>query len=673
MSSEAKTVKRKRGIKASRQKLEKALTDSGFNTQAALAEHIADIENLEAAPKDLVNRVFREKSVSHGSIQRIARALNVEAYTLYKSNNDTKVTPSTDNDIEPTSNTAEPLLKHQKKSILLVALFFLIIASLLYLLLHSETTKESPSPNLNDLSFAVIDSPNPSIAPFTEELRAYLSKRFKMATAASSALVSNDPTWQQVDKLGVDFTLVGEVIEKERHKGLLVYLASSSSRELVASFVGLDLVPTAQNISKFSLLVELGIEARLQHKALPLETMLTKEALPFYLDTLAHLDGSNITHTIQLANDSLHRVLRISPQSAKAKALECDLLVRQSIVNQNKEILEDAMNECDRANILDPSLPELKFAYGQVYRKLGQTDEAIKRYLEAIAEYPNYIDARLGLAESYLNKFQQTKDHSYFELALSQISEAEKHQPNFWKVYLVKSRIQYYKGEPDKAIASLNLSLEIKETYASLANLGTLYFCKGDLKNAESSYKRLEIISDPSAYTDHLLGVISYSLRNYDDAAKYQQASLNRIMMDGSSGLYMEWINLGDSLYAQGKIAEAKGAFQKAILAAENYRLHGENDNNIQVHIFYSNLRLHQVTGKPLDESSKRKFIKDFTPIAEHATDPEAKLRELLTWTELGNVEQANEIFDSFYDSCKGYVTYPQLAKFYKLRNGSRL
>ncbi len=76
---------RNRGIRASREKLDSALSNSSLErkTQAALAQKIADIEELDAAPKDLVSRIFREVPVDHQSIARVARALNVEATTLY--------------------------------------------------------------------------------------------------------------------------------------------------------------------------------------------------------------------------------------------------------------------------------------------------------------------------------------------------------------------------------------------------------------------------------------------------------------------------------------------------------------------------------------------------------------------------------------------------------------
>lgn len=77
---------KRRGVRASRAKLEHALANSDLEkkTQIALANLIADQEELDAAPRDLVSRVFREQRVDARSIERVARALGVPAVSLYR-------------------------------------------------------------------------------------------------------------------------------------------------------------------------------------------------------------------------------------------------------------------------------------------------------------------------------------------------------------------------------------------------------------------------------------------------------------------------------------------------------------------------------------------------------------------------------------------------------------
>ncbi|HID50324.1 MAG TPA: hypothetical protein EYP40_12070, partial [Chromatiales bacterium] len=79
---------RRRGVRVSRVRLQQALAASGLKTQTAVAERIADEEQLETVPRGLVNKVFRGERVDPRSIERVARALQVEAWTLYPSSDE---------------------------------------------------------------------------------------------------------------------------------------------------------------------------------------------------------------------------------------------------------------------------------------------------------------------------------------------------------------------------------------------------------------------------------------------------------------------------------------------------------------------------------------------------------------------------------------------------------
>lgn len=96
---------RRRGVIASRLKLNAALTAAGFRTQAALAERIAELEGLDNAPRDAVNRAFREQPVDPQTLERIAQALGAEAWTLYRTADEAKVADPP----EPASRVRMPL------------------------------------------------------------------------------------------------------------------------------------------------------------------------------------------------------------------------------------------------------------------------------------------------------------------------------------------------------------------------------------------------------------------------------------------------------------------------------------------------------------------------------------------------------------------------------------
>lgn len=77
--------RKSRGVRCARFKLNSALANSQLarKTQIALAEAVADLEQLEAVPKDLVSKMFRELPVDVQTVERVAKVLQVEARSLY--------------------------------------------------------------------------------------------------------------------------------------------------------------------------------------------------------------------------------------------------------------------------------------------------------------------------------------------------------------------------------------------------------------------------------------------------------------------------------------------------------------------------------------------------------------------------------------------------------------
>tara|TARA_R110002012_G_scaffold123212_3_gene273563 strand:+ start:38 stop:2293 length:2256 start_codon:yes stop_codon:yes gene_type:complete len=85
---------RSRGIRASQQKLRTAQLAAGFKSQAEVVDKIQQIEGLKKAPRSLVSRVFRGESVDPLSIERVAKALDVQAWALYLDSAEVEHQPS---------------------------------------------------------------------------------------------------------------------------------------------------------------------------------------------------------------------------------------------------------------------------------------------------------------------------------------------------------------------------------------------------------------------------------------------------------------------------------------------------------------------------------------------------------------------------------------------------
>lgn len=665
---------RKRGVRASRVKLEKAMSDAGFKTQAALAEHIADSEKLESVPKDFVSKVFREQFVAPSSIERIASALDVEAYTLYQSSTDELVYYSDKvqtTDVDTHSEHVLPSFSHTSKRFPLVwaaapvAILLVIVFWTWFQTVGSSIDNESRSVDIGNISIAVPDFPSSELRVFSDSLRRLITGRYQTPTPAALAIGYSTSPWKTIDNLNVDFVLEGDVYRFGHHVGLLVYLVGTESRTLLGSFSDLELVNNGKNIADFTNKIGLAINNSLTGQTEWDDQSLSKDALINYLKSLVQLDKSLTEINIRRALDLIQRVLRVAPHNTKARAAICDALVRQSIVNGDKSLLVDAENECAQAGAERSNVPELQYSLAQLKRKQGKTDEAIELYKKVTLEYPMFVSAQLGLAEALINKVQQTGDQSYFNEALQVTALAEQYQPDFWKTPFIVSRIYYFSGQVDKAIDELERSKRMSVNISNVANQGTMYFCQGNILKAEQNYLTLNEISGPSAINENFLGVISFAKEDYVTAVHYFESSLEKMQADGSDGLYLAWINLADAYFAKGNLSKAKDTYQHAIVLADQYRLKGENDNNIAAHIFYSNLKALLTMTSTLDENTRLNYVGQLHAIAEKTTDLDAQVRVMLSWVLLNEIEMARPIFDNFASTCRGYASYPILKQYF--------
>jgi tetratricopeptide (TPR) repeat protein len=71
--------------------------------------------------------------------------------------------------------------------------------------------------------------------------------------------------------------------------------------------------------------------------------------------------------------------------------------------------------------------------------------EAITQYQEIVLQRPDFVAARLDLAQLYLK--QSRSDAKLLPLAIEQLAKAQSMAPEFWKTYLVKAEAARLKGE----------------------------------------------------------------------------------------------------------------------------------------------------------------------------------------------------------------------------------
>ena len=193
----AEGAKRKRGVRASRVRLTRALAEAGLRSQAALAERIADLEGLEAAPKDVVSRVFRERPVEPRTLERVARALGVDAYSLYKTAREEALPAALPDDRVP----ATPTPPSRRRMTATAAALLMAVAASAWWFTRPPPERNIPVtvPVLRPLglgtpSLVVLPIKGDTEGALTDVLRSELDDTFTVATASAAVLTRDlDP------------------------------------------------------------------------------------------------------------------------------------------------------------------------------------------------------------------------------------------------------------------------------------------------------------------------------------------------------------------------------------------------------------------------------------------------------------------------------------------------
>lgn len=415
---------RKRGIKASRAKLTRALFDAGLKTQTALAERVADLENLDAAPKDLINRVFRELPVELQTLERVARALEVEAYTLYKTADEEEAPES------GASQSAEVIAATRPRWLpAVVAAGVAVLATGGWWLAARQpaeqtssdvgVTRAFPTLGLGTPTLLVLPLAGDQGGALSEALRDELGKAFKVAAGTASVLTQSLEPRAAAERLRTDIVVDGDIVTVGRLSGVRLYLYARGVRQQVWA----ESLPAAALEDQRPRIAHNASLAIRRMTGLPMPESALPAHFPLapvqddYLQGELHLDQPSNELNIKRAQSRFQAALRQDANFARAHAGLCQSLLEEHWMGDEERALKDAARACGQALQLAPDDPVVSAAHAHFLRRTGRNHEAISLYEKVIESNPQDSAALAGLASSRLQEFRQSGDHEMLVLA----------------------------------------------------------------------------------------------------------------------------------------------------------------------------------------------------------------------------------------------------------------
>jgi tetratricopeptide (TPR) repeat protein len=222
--------------------------------------------------------------------------------------------------------------------------------------------------------------------------------------------------------------------------------------------------------------------------------------------------------------------LRIDPNNTVARnnLNELEQRIAKGKLTNSGTVLEDAQKHYD-----------LGHSYGQ----LGQFQEAIASYKEAIRIKPDYAEPHYGLGiaiekmgRNKVALLHQTKnsDLFYFDEAIAEYKEAIRIKPDFADAHYNLGNNYWSLEQYQNAIISYKEAIRVKPDFADAHyNLGNNYHSLEQYQNAITSYKEVIAIVPDHAPAHYNLGY-SYELLGRNDEAIVEYEEAIRIKPDFS-------------------------------------------------------------------------------------------------------------------------------------------
>jgi tetratricopeptide (TPR) repeat protein len=665
-------------VRASRARLYHALTACGLRSQAALAERIADLEDLEQAPKDLVSRVFREQPVELQTIERVARALGVEAWQLYLTSDEHGQLPGNDAavgqadaDADAVSDSHAAPVARTRARWLAPALAVTVAAAVG--LWWSGLGSGDRAAGVGALPGRLLPAAQPTVVVLPTEddpggllaaaLRQRLEQKFRLAAPTADLLIHGMDTDQVAALLRSDAVVEGGIRQLGRFAGVRVYLHRDGTRQQV----------WAETVSATGLERSLDEVAETAVRAIAhaLGDPVTAEDWPmhyplapvqdYYLEGRMHLDGPSSELNIRRAQARFEAALRLDANYAEAHAGLCEALLEEYWMEDAQRALHDASLACGRALQLAPGAASTQVAHAHFLRVTGRVEESAQHLHALLAERPGDGAALLGLALTLLQAYRSEGDAELVDAARTAARQATELEPGFWKPPFWLASLAYFAGDLPDAIAAAEEALARDENEYVLANLGTFYFCAEQLEDARGAYERAKAIAPQSYVGDEFLGMLYYLLGDYPSATQLREQAIERLNSGGQPEIHEMWGNLGDAYFRSGRREEAAQAFRRAVEIAERDVLQGIETPADRASRAYYYSQLADLVPDSLPADIESRVQADLLAALEDPLDPGTAVRVATAWVRYERPELAMRAFEQAIGRCRGYAHTPGL------------
>jgi tetratricopeptide (TPR) repeat protein/TolB-like protein/tRNA A-37 threonylcarbamoyl transferase component Bud32 len=317
-------------------------------------------------------------------------------------------------------------------------------------------------------------------------------------------------------------------------------------------------------------------------------------AYDYYLRGLGYLQDYHKPENVSSAIALFSRALERDPNYALAYAGLGEAYLVRYYATYDRELMDQAMQACERAVALDSDSAEGRTCLGTVYAGRGRYQEAVQQFQRAVQTDPTSEGAYRGLASAYERLGRLAEAENTYRLAIQV-------RPEYWAGYGWLG--SFYSHQARYADAAREFSHAIAlapDDPHGYRALGGIYIFLGDYAKAiEVLQHAIALFPTPEAYSN--LGIAYFNLRRFDESVTALEHACTTTTKD-----YDSCGNLARAYYwSPSTRSRARKMYERAIrMAGENLRVNPKDgDTHVLMANYYAMLSDRSQALKHLQEA----------------------------------------------------------------------
>lgn len=674
--------KRKRGIRASREKLESAMINAGLKTQNALAQRIALNENIEKPPKDLVSKVFNEKPVSVANLARVATALNVEPHAIYLAKDDYQVsdvlqsqqsetfvktedsTEASSTDIQNAEKTPRFNIKDNPVTAM-VALLLLTVIGIWWWNVFTDTHVSDdalPIPLDTKISsplgkvLIVVQSP-----PETRQLAKLLLQELTSKTDISVILPERPDSYQLTNAESLDQWQAHGILRISiRHGEFYDFISAEFASELHTKTLAQFFLSTDEFASRsveVSAIISEQVTRFISGQVLNSVFSGSQEALSEYFKGLNQLFVSHSATEYSIAETHFGNATELDSEFSQAYAQRCKTKVRESWIKEEVNLLETAAVYCKIAENLAPRDAHTLLAKSELLSRTGEPNKAVSLVLNLKQRSILSADANAILAELLLVQSKTSDAENINSDIVKFAKQAIALESRHWRAYNTLGNFYFNQGQIALAKEQFEQASKIVVHEVIMGNLGTMQMCFDELESAESTFRTIIDSFENNALGHENLGSVFLFQQQYQPALEQK---LTAIKKQPEIAIHQVWSGLAEAYLRNGKLDTAYENYVKALTIIERDELLNNATFTDRLFKLYYKVKLQSIAPEKLLVQDYSEQVKIFF---EERGQMGLKARSHLAWL-AGTLDQSEakaSLLKEISSVCPVYLRSPEL------------